>query len=365
MTLYPHSDRFLAALTESHTVVTEVVLFRADGEVETLEHTGGSVSVDRKSASRRTCTVTIADPALIPRTITDRLSTYGARLRISRGIQFDDGATEFIPLGVFRLDDVGGDVDQGPVTLSGKSLEAVVGDDRFTAPHRTSGTAVGGITALITRSIPDAEIVSTATDVAVGPRTWDIEGDPWAAIVELGTAIGAEVYCDADGVFRIAELPDLLAVDPAWTISAGEGGAYISADRGMNLDGVYNAVLARGENTESGVAPVSALATDNDPTSPTYWGGPFGHRPAFYSSATLVTTNQCTAAANLRLRAARAPNASADITSLPNPALEPGDVIRVLYPDGSAELHQVSSFTVPLEVGGAFTIRTISAREDQ
>ena len=50
-------------------------------------------------------------------------------------------------------------------------------------------------------------------------------------------------------------------------------------------------------------------------------------------------------------------------SSLPNPAPEPGDVLRVTYPDGSKELHQVASFSVPLEVGGGFTIQTISAKE--
>lgn len=362
--MYTVSDRFLEAIAESHTVVTEVILFKADGGVETLEHTGGSVTVDRKSSSRRTCSVTLATPDLIPRTPTDKLATYGAKLRISRGVQYGDSDRETVPLGVFRLDEVGGNIDEGPVTLSGKSLEAVVADDKFTSPYRATGTAVGAITALITRSIPDAEIISTATDAAIGPRTWDIEGDPWAAVVELGTAIGAEVYCDADGVFRIAELPDLLAIDPVWTIAAGDGGAYVSAERGMSLDGVHNAVLARGENTESGVGPVSALVTDSDPTSPTYWSGPFGHRPAFYSSATLINTGQCTSAATLRLRSAKAPNASADISSLPNPALEPGDVVRVQYPDGSRELHQVASFSVPLEAGGSFVVQTISAKED-
>lgn len=182
-------------------------------------------------------------------------------------------------------------------------------------------------------------------------------------MLEIAAAIGAEVYTDADGVFTIAELPDLLAAPVAWTVAAGEGGAYIQATRAMRADGIHNGVLARGENTESGSAPVSALVVDSDPGSPTYWSGPFGHRPAFYASSTLITTGQCTAAATLKLRAAQAPNASADITSLPNPALEPGDVIRVVYPDGTKELHQVQSVSVELSVGGSFTIQTISAKE--
>jgi hypothetical protein len=131
----------------------------------------------------------------------------------------------------------------------------------------------------------------------------------------------------------------------------------------MTADKVYNAVMARGENTEANIAPVSVLVVDNDSGSPTYWSGPFGRRPLFYSSSVLTTTAACTAAATLLLRSATAPNASADISSLPNPALEVGDVLRVVYPDGSKELHQIASFSVPLDVGGTFTIQTISAKE--
>jgi hypothetical protein len=362
--VYPVTARFLAALTEAHTVVTRVTLYRTDGKAEVLDHIGGSVTVDRRSATRRTCTVTLADPTLIPRTAADRISVYGARLQIARGIRYNDGAEELVPLGTFRIDRVEGDVDDGPATISGKSLEAVVADDKFTAPYRASGTAVGAITALIQRSIPTAVVTSTATDATIGPRTWDIQGDPWAAVMEIGATIGAEVYADADGIFTIAELPDPLTATPVWTIAASEGGAYIQADRGMSLDNVYNAVLARGENAEDGVPPVSALVTDTDPGSPTYWDGPFGHRPTFISSPTLIDVGQCTSAATLRLRSARAANASADISSLPNPALACGDVIRVRYMDGTSELHQADSFTVPLDVAGDFPIRTIAAKED-
>lgn len=119
--MYPVSDRFLKAIVEPHNPVTEVILFRADGLVETLEHVGGTVQVDRGSAARRTCSVTIADTSLIPRTAADKLSVYGARLRISRGIDYGNGTVELVPLGVFRIDEVSGDVDEGPVTIQGKA----------------------------------------------------------------------------------------------------------------------------------------------------------------------------------------------------------------------------------------------------
>jgi hypothetical protein len=363
--VYPVSDRFLPRLAENHTPVTQVLLFLTDGRVMDLEHTGGSVTVDRAQAIRRTCSVTVADPSLIPRTPSDQLATYGATLRISRGVTYGSPSdTELVPVGVFRLDSVGGDASQGPVTLAGKDLGAIIQDDKFTSPYTVSGTLISAVSELIHRSIPAAEIVATISDTPIGTRTFDIEADPWAGCQEIAAAGGAEVYPDADGVFRITTLPDLTTATPVWEIEATEGGVYISANRAMSSDNVNNGVMARGENTTDNAPPVSYLAVDNDPNSPTYWSGPYGRRPKFYSSPAWISTGACQQAALLLLAQAKAPNASGDISSLPNPALEPGDVLRIMHEDGSRELHQAASFSVPLDVGGEFPIATISAKED-
>lgn len=363
--MYPVSDRFLRTLAESHRVATQVQLFLTNGDVVDIEHTGGSVTVDRAQAIRRTCTVTVADPSLIPRTPADELATYGARLRIARGIDYGDGSQpELVPLGVFRLDDADGDVSEGPVTLQGKDLSVIVTDDQFTEPFKVAGTVVGAVTALIQRSIPDADVISLVTDQPIGSRVFDVEADPWAGAQEIAAAAGAEVYPNSDGVFVIAALPDLLTTPPVWAIEATEGGVYIKANRGMTSAGVKNGVLARGENTSENVPPVSYLAVDENPTSPTYWGGPYGRRPKFISSSAYTTLNACAQAANAELAKSKAPNASGDISSLPNPALETGDVLRVMHEDGTRELHQAAAFTVPLDEGGDFPISTISAKED-
>lgn len=362
--MYAVSSRFLQRLTESHTPIVEALLFRTDGKVEEIPVAGGSVDVDRGSEARRTFSLTTPDPGIIPRDPAAALSVYGARVHVRRGVEFADGGKETVPLGVFRLDEVDGDVEMGPVTLRGPDLSACVSDDQFTEPYKVSGTAVGAITALIQRSLPEATVINRAVDAIIGPRTFDTEANPWEGAQEIAASIGAEVYADPDGIFVIAELPDLLAVEPVWTVAAGEDGVLISADRGMSSAKVNNGVLARGENTEEDAPPVSWLAVDDDPGSPTYWYGPYGRRPRFHSSSTLTSEAACAQAANLLLRQAKAPNATGDFSALPNPALEPGDVLRVHHSDGVKELHQVASFSVPLDEGGDFPIATISAKED-
>jgi len=364
--MYPvPSPRFLLALRESHVPYTRVQLMRTDGVVVDLPHTDGSVTVDRGSAVRRTCTVTVPDVGLLPMTPTDQLAIYGARLRILRGIVYGDGTVESVPLGLFRIDSIEGDPSLGPVTISGSGLEAIVADDKFTAPYTTRGAtaAVTAITGLIQDTIPGATVVNRATDATIGTMTWDAQGDRWAAVQECATAIGAEVYADPDGQFIIAELPDLLTAPVAWDVDAGETGVLISAKRSFSRDGMYNVVVASGENTEDNTAKVSATASDDDPTSPTYVNGPFGRVPKFYSSATIIHSGIAQSAANKLLRDALKPNVTVSLTSLPNPCLEPGDVLRVTYEDGRRELQQVQSFTISLGLD-SITIETIGGKQD-
>lgn len=362
--MYRVSDRFLPRIAESSDIAVEVQLFTTDGRVIPLDVTGGSIPIDAGQDVRRTCSITTADVSLIPRTPRDELATYGARLRIAVGVEYGDGTRETVPQGVFRLDSVDGDPTMGPVTLQGKAIEVIVQDDKFTEPYRAVGSVVSAVTDLIRRSLPDAEIVSRITDVGIGATTWDVQGDPWAAVQEVAATAGAAVYTDGDGVFIIATLPDLLTTLPVWEVTAGEGGVLVSANRGMSNAGVFNGIYAAGEDAGTDAPPVHALVVDDDPGSPTYWDGPFGHRPDFYSSSTLTSVGACVAAATLKLTAAKAPNATGDLSSLPNPALEPGDIIRVTYADGIRELHQVASLTVPLDTGGDFPIGTIAAKED-
>jgi hypothetical protein len=119
--VYKTSSRFLTALAESHNPISRAQLFLTNGSTQTLDITGGTVTVDRGSKIRRTCSITIEDTSLIPRSAADKLSVYGATLQISRGVTYSDGTQELVPIGYFRVDSVDGDVDDGPVSIEGKA----------------------------------------------------------------------------------------------------------------------------------------------------------------------------------------------------------------------------------------------------
>ncbi|MFD0276179.1 DUF5047 domain-containing protein [Kitasatospora sp. NPDC127111] len=360
--MYPVSAALLAALSTPHQVVVRVDGFLAGVPTVTdLPIEGGSVTVDRGSKVRRTLSLTVADPAYLPWDAEDPLAVYGQQLVVSRGIKFPDGTVELCPLGTFRLDEPSGDVDMGPVTLTGKTLEAAVQDDRFTAPRSTAGYAstVAAITALIQETLPGAVVVNLTAgsrDQACAVVVWDAQADRWDAVGQLATSMHAECYVDVLGRFVIADVPDLFTATPVWDVAEGPTGNLIAASRKLARAGVYNAVVASGESAVSGVPPVSAMVQDTDPTSPTRWGGPYGRVPRFYSSGLLTSSAQCSAVAASMLRDAIAPNVETSISSLPNPALEAGDCLRLTYVGGRQERVLAQSFSVPLDVEGDFSL---------
>lgn len=360
----PH-PRFLAALAESHVPVTVVEMHWPDGTVEALPVIGGSVTVDRGSAVRRTATVEVADRGLLPQDAAGFLRIAGARIRVRRGLRID-GEAVTVPVFTGRIDDVDGDPDIGPVSITASGLEAQVANARFESPYstRTATAAVASITTLIRSVIPDATVTATAPNSVLGPRTWDAQTDRWEAVREIATAVGAECFADADGVFRVEPLPDLLTAEVAWEVAAGEGGVLVEATAGWSRDGLYNVVVASGENSEADAPPVSATAADTDTSSPTWVGGPFGRVPRFYSSPTLNSVSRCQEAAAKLLVDAKRPSHTADLAALPNPLLEPGDVIRAVYASGHRTLHQVHSLSLDLGVGGAMTVQMIGGKED-
>ncbi|MER5501371.1 DUF5047 domain-containing protein [Streptomyces sp. NPDC002561] len=366
--MQPVTPQFLMALTTSHAIsVTVRAQLAGVITVADLPITDGSVTVDRGSKVRRTLSLTVADPKLLPWAATDPLAVYGQQLVVSRGIRMGNSA-ESVPLGTFRISSVSGDTLDGPVTISGQSSECYLVDDKFMAPATTRGyaTCVDAITYLIRQTLPDSVIVNAtagARNPACAVAVWDANSDRWDAVQQIALSMQANVYVDALDRFIIADIPDVLSSSVVWDIAEGEGGTLMSAARELTRTSVFNAVVASGENTAANNAPVSAVAYDNAPTSPTRWGGPFGRAPKFISSSLWTSAGQCQSAANYALFDAIASNVTTSITAIPNPALEAGDCLRVAH-SGKKELFIAQSFTVPLTAEGSASLTLRGGKEE-
>lgn len=177
------------------------------------------------------------------------------------------------------------------------------------------------------------------------------------SLAELARAAAGEQYFDAAGDY-VFDVPSGTG-EPVWTIDAGARGVLVNADEGLDRTGVYNGVLVTGQSSSTS-APVSALVVDDDPSSPTRWGGPFGKVARLEQSTAVPSAEAAADAAAALLDRAIGLQRSLTLTSSPNPALEPGDVVEVGFPDGRVETHAVDVIRLDLGPAGAQSLATRS-----
>lgn len=287
------------------------------------------------------------------------LAPYGAEVFLSRGIDRGANGVLWAPMGYFRISEVTqADAAKGPLKLTLDDRMATIIDSRFLQPRQwMTGTTVGEIVdELILRIYPDAVIVfDDDSNLSELGRSLIVEESRYEMLLTLAEGLGKVVYWDDLGRLVFRTIPD--EGDPIWSVKAGPGGAMVEADRSLSRQGVYNAVVVTGEGADD-VMPVRAVARDAQQSSPTFFTGPFGRIPRFYSSPFITTQGQAdNAARNLLQQSLGAPY-DVGLSAFPNPAVRPFDVIRTVYDDGNRELHVVQRATIPFNVTSPVKIAT-------
>ena len=359
----PVSDRFLRTVRGSHRMVAEALVVEP-GQTgvqptgTSIPIVGGDVDLDATRQVRSTLELTTDGQGMWPGRASDLLAPYGNELFVRRGIRYGNGETEWVSLGYFRLNTPEqDDAPDGPIRLSAQDRMAGLIDGRLTAPRAFSATTSYGtlVQTLVREIYPWATIEwdDTTVDQQIG-RQIIAEEDRWQALDDAITSVGKVWFWDYRGVLVIRS--PLPPSQPVWEVNAGAGGVLVSLSRRLTREGVYNGVVATGEGADT-ATPVRAVVFDNNPASPTYWYGKFGKVPRFFSSPLLVQAQQAQqAATSLLTRHVGLPYA-VDFTAVPNPALEPGDPVRVTY-RGRSETHVLDRLSIPLTAVGAMTAST-------
>ncbi|HEY9416109.1 MAG TPA: DUF5047 domain-containing protein [Pseudonocardia sp.] len=353
------SDRFLRTLRGSHDACFRArvcTTFQTGTDPDGIEIpvNGGNVMAASTADIRSTLDLTTVYDW--PRNDASPLAPYGNEIYIERGIDYGNGAREWVGLGYHRINTPDqDDAPKGPIRVAAPDRMAGIIDARFLTPRQFAATMTRGqlVAQLVTEVYPAATISwddAGVRDTAVG-RTVTADRDRYATLRELVTSLGKVGYWRYDGVFRV-ETPPALAGTPSWEINSGKDGVLVKLSRSITRIGIYNVVVAAGESTDT-TPPVWAAVADLSPSSPTRYGGRFGPVPRFYSSPFLTTVDQCRLAAEVLLRKSLGLPYSVNLEAIPNPALEPDDLIRV-----DAEKHLADVVTIPLDTQTPISVET-------
>ena len=285
---------------------------------------------------------------------------------LERGIRYADGTTERVQLGRFRVDAVTWTELEGEATLTLNDRMAQIADEPFPFPYAPAGLKPSDAIVAIVQQVFAATIgyhvtTNPAAETALADVTYD--QDRTAAISDLAASIGAEAYFDTQGDFVLRPRPR--AGDPVWTIDAGADGVLVESTESLDRSSIRNGVAVRGQDNAT-QAPIYSARRRQRPRQP----DPLG-RPVRESRADLqldVDPNPSpsrpdrrSTCSNLRLGLAR----NLTVTGIPNPALEPGDVIEIVHADGRSEHQLVNALRLGLDVTGALELATKSSYRPQ
>jgi hypothetical protein len=367
----PVSAGFLSSLRGSHTMAARARVVPAGSAGTNPTGTAipilaGDVRYDADAAVRATLDLTtgetVGDATGVtwPRHADDLLAPYGNEIYVERGVQVTGGSVEWVGQGYFRIEGPDqNDAPNGPIRISAKDRMAGLIDARFLEPRQYTASQTYGevFDELVNEVYPAATIEwDDGTDSTTLDRLVTEDQDRHGLLAEMVKARGKIWHWDHRGVLVIRDPPPVSA--PVWEVNAGTGGVLVSLGRQLTREGVYNAVVASGEAADS-ENPVRGVAIDNNPESPTYFYGPFGPVPRFFTSPLLVNSVQAAEAAATLLRSQLGLPYRVDFTAIANPALEPWDPVLV-RPGGSdgAETHVIKTLTVPLTAAVAMTADT-------
>jgi hypothetical protein len=359
------SDSYLDAIRGSHTMkvrarVCETFQTGTDPDGTEVPVMAGDAQFDAAADIRGTLTMETDGTRMWPSAVNLLLAPYGNEVFAERGVDLGGGTTEWVSLGYFRIETPDqAEVPDGPIRIEAKDRMAGIVDARLLAPRQYAASAVYGdvVEELVTDVYPSATIEwDDATDVDTLGRQVAVEEDRHGFLADLVTSIGKIMYWDHRGVLVIRDPPS--ATEPVYEVNAGAGGVLVAMARKLTRAGVYNAVVASGEAGDTDT-PVRGVATDDNPTSPTYYAGRFGPVPMFFSSPFITTTVQAKAAAASLLRRQLGLPYVVDFTAVPNAALEPWDPVRVRYSTREApETHVLQTVTIPLAPENPMTATT-------
>ncbi|GAA2817527.1 DUF5047 domain-containing protein [Kribbella solani] len=291
-----------------------------------------------------------------PRNASGLLAPYGNEIFVESGVAYGNGSHEWVSHGYFRINNPEqDDAPTGPIDITATDRMAGIIDGRFLTPRQFASTMTFGqlVAQLVTEVYPLATISWDDTgvrDTTVG-RTVTADRDRYQTLMDLVTSLGKVGYWRYDGVFRV-ETPPAISGTPSWEVNSGRNGVLTKLSRSITREGIYNVVVASGEATDT-TPPVWGAVADLSPSSPTRYGGPFGPVPRFYTSPFLTTNDQCRLAAEVLLRKSLGLPYSVNCEAVPNPALEPDDLIRI-----GTERHIIDVVTIPLHPRSPITITT-------
>jgi hypothetical protein len=343
------TDRFRQAAVQSHQIASTCTITTPGGTSQDFPISAGTVQLDRSQLIRRTANLQVkggtAAYAL--------LAVPGTQVQIQHGIVYGGTEREMLPMLLGELTSAGLPLGDGLISIAvaDRWQRLAVSTRLYPSSPTTTAKRVDTIIATVQEVFPMITVRNTATDTGtVGTaQAWTDRAAQVDAYAKDG---GLDVYFGPDGALVIRDSPRISDAS-VWTIKTGPGGSLQQLTRTRPLDKLFNTVVltpATSDVAQTWSQVVAQITDTNDPRHPNR----IGVRPYPYQSPTALTQAQAQAVAGQVLARVLATTETLDVNALAMPALEGGDVVRILTPSDAGDLvvsHFVQGLSIDLETG--------------
>lgn len=341
--------------------------------LQDVPFTAGSVQADRTATNLRQINATVVDAdwrwrlgqQLTPDSPGQPFTPYGALIKATFWVWSYALPTPLrVPAGLFRLSDAKV-VGDGTLTCVGYDFSRTVQRNLYTAPYVIpAGTNyVTAICQVIQDRLGGLYMPGAigTTDEVTPLMTFDAQDDPWEHASSMADAIGFQLYFDTLGQFCLLPVVDPGAAEVVATYDE-DGGMLLDADIDRSDEDGYNGVVMTSESTTL-TTPISSTVWDTNPSSPTYYLGPYGQVAAFQSSPYIGSQAQADAAAQKWLADNLGGTEVVTMSTILNPAHEPGDAVHIQKTRSAIDdVYLLDSFEMSFEAADSMPSTTRKRR---
>ena len=258
-----------------------------------------------------------------------------------------------IPLGRFLITQW--EVGATDIRITGKSLFQHLEDDRLTSPTvpYSGGTLASELRRLVGGHM--GVIVSDAlTNRSCPSMSWGESRID--AIYEIADAWPARLREGPDGVLYVLPPVPAITERPETTLTDGEAGTVIGVTRQGSRAGIFNRIVARGQEQDDAGQPRFQAIIDQT-TGPLRTSGPYGIVTKFFSSPLITSKQAALNSATTMLATSVRQKTTVPVTHAPNPTLALDTPVELITAniDGAATINQwgiVTSTETPLVYSG-------------
>ena len=275
------------------------------------------------------------------------------------------GVTKWeIQVGEFMIDSIDEPRSPRQVTIHGRDYTKKLMNAMFgatTSYPKTNNAEATIQTIAVNGGINPNKIIMPASRQVFGTiQTFERGSTRWEAITKIAEAYNLEVFFDNVGNLVIRAFLDPTTANPIYFFTSGPTVSASLTDwtRQTNDSSLVNQVIVCGESSDSTVVPVSYIANNTNPASPSNQQS-LGIRSYYYSSPVITTVAQATALAKKFLAIYALEEFVMNWGSLCFDWLEAGDIVDVnpaaadFRPPNvnTPTRYLLTNFTIPLGLG--------------